>query len=176
MFAAIGALLSLVLLLATGAGAWAKPAVMDVRLGVHPDSTRIVLDLSERPGYRVFTLSDPYRVVLDLTEVDWKLAGGRPPRGAGLVEALRYGLFAVGTSRVVFDVSGPVRVRHVEMLAAANGKPIRLVLDLEAVAPTGFEKTQQSSAVVPASVAMPAPPPAASPAAPTAPPLKPPMP
>ena len=172
MFAAIRGLTGAVLVLLAAAAAWAKPAVLNVRLGVHPEGTRVVLDLSERPGYRVFTLADPYRVVIDLTEVDWKLPGGRPPSGTGLVEALRYGLFAVGTSRVVLDVKGPVRIRNVGVIPGTADRPIRLVLDLAAVEATAFKKSQQAGPVLPASVAAPAAPSAAS----RLPPVKPPGP
>src|SRR5690554_2175167 len=85
----------------------AKPTVFDIRMGLHPDMTRVVLDLSAAPEYRIFSLPDPYRVVIDMTEVEWHLSAGEPPDGRGLVAALRYGLFAVGTSRLVLDVTGP---------------------------------------------------------------------
>src|SRR3546814_18209746 len=45
------------------AAALAAPAVTDARVGVHQGSTRFVLDLSEQLPYKIFTLSDPYRVV-----------------------------------------------------------------------------------------------------------------
>ena len=162
MVAAIRGLTGAVLVILTAAGAWARPAVLNVRLGVHPEGTRVVLDLSEAPGYRAFTLADPYRVVIDLTEVDWNLPGGRPPAGAGLVEALRFGLFAVGTSRVVLDVRGPVRIRHVGVIPATAGQPVRLVLDLEPVDSDTFRKSLPAGPVLSASVAPPGPPPAAA--------------
>lgn len=127
----------LILVLSPAVGE-AKPSVLDVRLGLHPDMTRVVLDLSAAPEYRIFSLPDPYRVVIDMTEVDWHLSAGEPPDGRGLVAALRYGLFAVGTSRLVLDVTGPVRVRNAMVLPAAGEKPVRLVVDLEAVPESEF--------------------------------------
>src|SRR5574338_434777 len=92
---------TLVAALALAASAFAKPAVTDARLGVEPGLTRVVLNLSEQRGYRIFTLADPYRVVIDLDEVEWKIAGGTKLQGRGLVAAMRYGLFKAGTSRIV---------------------------------------------------------------------------
>lgn len=39
--------------------AWAKPAILDIRLGQHPGSTRIVVELSEATAYRVGLLAGP---------------------------------------------------------------------------------------------------------------------
>lgn len=122
----------------TGA-AWAKPAVLDVRLGLHPDKTRVVLDLTEAPGYRIFPLAQPYRMVVDLTEVDWRLPDGHAPEGRGLVQSLRYGLFAPGTSRVVLDLAGPTHVREVQLLPATGSAPVRLVIDLEPASDAEFD-------------------------------------
>ena len=83
------------------AGAAAVPAVTDVRIGDYPSKTRFVLDISERVDYRVFSLVDPYRVVIDLPEVAWRLEGVGTPRG--LVAKFRYGLFRRGQSRMVID-------------------------------------------------------------------------
>jgi N-acetylmuramoyl-L-alanine amidase len=138
-------LLILVLIPAVGE---AKPSVLDVRLGLHPDMTRVVLDLSAAPEYRIFSLPDPYRVVIDMTEVDWRLSAGEPPDGRGLVAALRYGLFAVGTSRLVLDVTGPVRVRNAMVLPAAGEKPVRLVVDLEAVPESEFLRQSRGAPLV----------------------------
>lgn len=129
MFARI--LLCLGALLLTVTAAAAKPAVTDVRLGIHPDKTRLVIELSEAPAYRVFSLADPARVVVDLPAVDWP--AGASQDGAGLVAALRYGLFTSGTSRVVLDLSGPGRVIDSFVLPPRDGKGHRFVLD---VAPT----------------------------------------
>jgi N-acetylmuramoyl-L-alanine amidase len=116
--------------LAPGA-AWAKPEVVAARLGETPERTRFVLELSEDLPYRVFTLPDPFRVVLDLPEVAWTLPQGEEPKPTGLITGLRFGLFAPGTSRVVLDVSGPVLLQKVFIIPPREGKPHRLVVDIE---------------------------------------------
>src|SRR3546814_20211965 len=89
--------------------------------------------MNEDLPYRVFTLPDPFRVVLDLPEVAWSLSGGEEPRPTGLIGALRFGLFAPGTSRVVLDVSRHVLLQQVFVIPPRAGKPWRLVVDIQAV-------------------------------------------
>ena len=153
-------LAGVIVMLMAAPPAHGKPAVLDVRLGLHPGMTRIVLDLSAALDYRVFSLADPYRVVIDLSEVDWNLPADRAPPGLGVVQALRFGLFAVGTSRVVLDVNAPVRVRRVDLLTGDGAVPSRLVLDLEPVSEAVFRDALQSGPIVssPAMVAMTPPP------------------
>lgn len=129
MFARI--LLCLGALLLAVPAASAKPVVSDVRLGIHPDKTRLVIELSESPSYRVFSLADPARVVVDLPAVDWP--AGASQDGVGIVSALRYGLFMPGTSRVVLDLDKPARVLNTFVLPPRGGKGYRFVLD---IAPT----------------------------------------
>lgn len=116
----------------------ANPHVSDVRVGLHGERTRIVLDLDRGVDYTVFTLPDPYRVVLDLPEVDWSLDVRGLPENKGTLSKMRYGLFTPGTSRMVFDVKGPVDVQKNFMLKPVDGKRWRLVLDLAPTSETLF--------------------------------------
>jgi N-acetylmuramoyl-L-alanine amidase len=124
---------TLLVLLFSSSLALAKPSVTDVRVGVHPDKTRFVLELTEEPAYRAFTLPDPFRVVIDLPALEWSLGPKRTVNGGGLVQAVRYGLFAPGTSRVVLDVGQPVDFQKVFVLPPSNGYGHRLVIDLKPI-------------------------------------------
>src|SRR3546814_343050 len=101
--------------------------------------------MNEDRPYRVFTLPDPVRVVLDLPEVAWSLSGGEEPRPTGLIGALRFGLFAPGTSRVVLDVSRPVLLQKVFVIPPRDGKPWRLVVDIEAVSREQYFAAENSA-------------------------------
>ena len=151
-----GVLLVLLALLLPAAPALGKPEVLDVRLGLHPDKTRVVLDLTESPGYRIFPLADPYRMVVDLSEVVWRLPDGHAPQGRGLVQSLRYGLFAPGTSRVVLDLAGPTRIQEVQVLPASADAPTRLVIDLAPISEADFQASLRSAPLM-SSVTMAAP-------------------
>jgi N-acetylmuramoyl-L-alanine amidase len=121
------------LLLVASSATWAKPVVTGIRIGVHPGATRVVLDLTEDARHTIFTLPNPYRVVIDLPEVEWRLARPAPLDARGLVLRFRYGLFQPGTSRVVLDLGGPALVRKTFMLRPMANFGYRLVLDLSPV-------------------------------------------
>jgi len=144
---AIGWILGLVLLIGGAVEAAAKPAITDARLGVEPGLTRVVISLSQRSDFRVFTLADPYRVVIDLSEVDWKVPSGTKLQGQGLVAGMRYGLFKAGTSRVVLDLMEPSEVARAEFVPPANGQPLRLLIDLRPTSDTEFRAQLKTSTV-----------------------------
>ena len=104
--------------------------VKDIRIGVHDGTTRFVVDLSDKVEPRVFGLPDPFRVVIDLPEVNFVLSEERIGDGAGLIEKLRYGLFRPGTSRFVLDLKTPSKISKQFLLRPDGGKPWRLVLDM----------------------------------------------
>lgn len=112
--------------------AHAAPVVLGVRTGEQPTATRFVLDLSEAIEFRVFVLPNPYRVVIDLPELDWQVEPSADI-GQGLIRNFRFGLFEAGTSRVVLDVDGPVRVQRSFLLAPSGAFPHRFVLDIASV-------------------------------------------
>jgi N-acetylmuramoyl-L-alanine amidase len=150
---AIGWILGLLLLLGGAAQAVAKPAITDARLGVEPGLTRIVISLTQRSDFQIFTLADPYRVVIDMSEVDWKVPSGTKLRGQGLVAGMRYGLFKAGTSRVVLDLMEPSEVARAEFVPPANGEPLRLLVDLRPIPDSQFRAQLKTSIVAYSAVA-----------------------
>jgi N-acetylmuramoyl-L-alanine amidase len=114
------------------------PIASDVRLAGDGKQTRFVLDLDKATQFRAFTLADPYRVVVDIPQVNFQLPAGAGTTGRGLIKAFRYGLVMPGGSRIVFDLAGPARIANSYVLDAANGQPSRLVVELEEVDRTAF--------------------------------------
>ena len=106
------------------------PVATDVRLGGDDADSRFVLDLSRKIDLHAFTLADPYRVVVDIPEVIFKLPPKAGESGRGLIKAFRFGLMMEGGSRIVLDLVKPVRVDKAFVMDAAAGDPARLVLDL----------------------------------------------
>ena len=102
----------------------------DARIAGDDKQTRLVVDLSRRIDMRAFTLADPYRVVIDIPQINFQLPARTGERGRGLIKAFRYGLVMVGGSRIVVDLTGPVRVAKAFVLDAVEGQPARMVLDL----------------------------------------------
>jgi len=108
------------------------PVATGARLGGDESQTRFVMDLTRKIDLRVFTLADPYRVVLDIPQVIFRLPPKTGESGRGLIKAFRFGLMMQGGSRMVFDLAKPARIEKAFVLDAADGAPARLVLDLVA--------------------------------------------
>jgi N-acetylmuramoyl-L-alanine amidase len=107
------------------------PVASDARLAGDAKQTRFVLDLDRTIQFRAFALSDPYRVVVDMPQVNFRLPEGAGTNGRGLVRGFRYGLVMPGGSRIVIDLAGPAKVKNSYVLDSANGQPPRLVVDVE---------------------------------------------
>jgi N-acetylmuramoyl-L-alanine amidase len=105
----------------------------DARLGGDEARTRFIVDLSRGVDLTAFTLADPYRVVIDLPQIGFRLPAKAGESGRGLVKAFRFGLVMAGGSRIVLDASGPVRIDRAFVLDPVEGQPARLVVDLVAV-------------------------------------------
>ncbi|HBD19580.1 MAG TPA: N-acetylmuramoyl-L-alanine amidase [Arenimonas sp.] len=95
------------------------------------DGTRAVLELSGPADYKLFTLANPDRLVLDLSRSS--LAGGfKPPAPNGVVSGVRTGKPAEGDLRVVFDLGRGVQPRS---RLEREGDSARLVVELLGNAP-----------------------------------------
>ncbi|MEO1193913.1 MAG: N-acetylmuramoyl-L-alanine amidase [Pseudomonadota bacterium] len=134
----------------------AKPQVEAPRSGIHPDFTRLVLDLSEPLSYRIFTLTGPPRLVIDLPEVTFNLPAEHRVK-TPMVRALRSGLFAPGLSRLVLDLNQPVKVLRANILPPNAAGKHRLYLDIAPTDPASFaaasnKVTKASRSVLPAAV------------------------
>jgi len=110
-----------------------RPIAIDARIAGDDSETRFVMDLSRKTEVYAFTLADPYRAVIDLPHVNFRLPSKAGERGHGLITSFRYGLVMQGGSRIVLDTTKPVRIEKVFVLDAVDGLPARLVLDLAAV-------------------------------------------
>ncbi len=125
----VSALLALAPAQAAG-GQDPRPVATDARLAGDDQRTRLIVDLSAPTPIKAFTLADPYRVVIDLPEVAFRLPETAGRQGRGLISAYRFGLLAPGRSRIVVDVKRPVAVDKAFVLDPVDGQPARLVLDL----------------------------------------------
>jgi len=116
------------------------PAVTDVRIGGSDIQTRFIMDLTSKIDVAAFALANPYRVVVDLPQVAFKLPDRAGEQSRGLVRAFRFGLIMQGGSRIVLDTKGPVRIDKAFVLDAEGGQPARLVIDLSATDKTSFQR------------------------------------
>ena len=79
------------------------PVASNVRLAGDARQTRFILDLDRKIDVRASTLSDPYRVVLDLPQVTFNL-----PAGTGTA-----GYSGDGGTATASQLAGPVAARLV---------------------------------------------------------------
>ncbi len=103
--------------------------VSGFRVWTDPDKTRAVLDLSERTEYRLFTLQNPDRVVIDLSGAGVKQALNFKPDHAGVIAGVRHGEPEKNTLRVVFDLTANSKIKSF-MLDPTAQYGHRLVIDL----------------------------------------------
>ena len=128
----------------------AKPSSINttihgLRIGVHGEKTRLVMDMDAPVRFRTFTLADPYRVLIDLSEVRFNLPANSKPNRTGGVAGYRFGLFEPGTSRIVIDLLEPRVVSGAFLLPPRASKGHRLVIDLRKVGRTAFLATSKVS-------------------------------
>jgi N-acetylmuramoyl-L-alanine amidase len=100
-------------------------------------STTFTLDLSAGVPAEVFTLASPYRVVIDLPNVNFRLPEGAGQKGEGLVSAFRFGLLSPGKARIVLDTTKPVLISKAEM-SVRSGTAVRLSVELTATSAKAF--------------------------------------
>jgi N-acetylmuramoyl-L-alanine amidase len=117
------------------------------RIEGNGERTRFRLELTRPVVAQIFVLAAPYRVVVDVPDLDFKLPPSSGQSGHGLVSAFRYGLFAAGKSRLVIDVTGPVLIENAAFAVAEQGAPAHLVFDLVRVDAAKFVALKQSSQI-----------------------------
>jgi N-acetylmuramoyl-L-alanine amidase len=106
--------------------AGAGEVTLKAEIGGDSQHTRYVAFLSRQVDYRIFSIGDPYRIVIDLPEAEIQV----PAVKRGLVASSRSGRLAPGKSRIVIDLAEPALVEKSRLLPPENGVPARLVIDL----------------------------------------------
>jgi N-acetylmuramoyl-L-alanine amidase len=117
------------------------PLASDVRVGGDDAQTRLIVDLSQKIDVRAFTLANPYRVVIDMPQVNFQFPPKAGDTGRGLIKGFRFGLVMQGGSRIVVELARPARVDKAYVIEAANDHPARLVLDLASTDREAFMRT-----------------------------------
>ena len=118
-----------------------------LRLDNGPTGTRAELALAATTEFRVITLSNPDRLVIDLPGA--RLASSfRLPAASGLVKAVRNGQPEPGVTRIVFDLATSVAAIGPRMEPSAEGA--KLVVEWPGDGPVSAATAAPSSAPAPA--------------------------
>ncbi|MRU14310.1 N-acetylmuramoyl-L-alanine amidase [Roseovarius sp. A21] len=98
----------------------------------------VELALSQGVPYRVFTLNDPARLVMDFREVDWQGVDAGALDRSDRALALRMGGFRPGWSRMVVDMDGPYLPETVDLRVTPETGAARLEVVLGAADAEAF--------------------------------------
>lgn len=123
-------LLAVLLLAPASRPAAAADAVISrIEAGEQYGRVRFALEMDQPLKFSFFTLAEPYRVVIDLPEVGWRLPQRPLPGEQAIFKQVRYGQFQPGHSRVVLDFKAPVKITEAFARERVGGYEIILVAD-----------------------------------------------
>jgi N-acetylmuramoyl-L-alanine amidase len=137
-------IVSLILLVSVSGSFADEPKAIGTRVSGDTTRTRFVADLTAAVSYSVYVLPDPFRVIIDLPNVEFDLPPGIGRKTQGLIAEYRYGPMEEGRARIVLDTSGPVLIEKSYIVKPAGGQPARVIVDLIATDRKTFEQTYAS--------------------------------
>ncbi|WP_440054027.1 N-acetylmuramoyl-L-alanine amidase [Pseudoalteromonas sp. T1lg65] len=110
--------------------AYAKNKIENVRVWPSPESTRVVLDLTEKPDFSYFVLKNPLRLVVDIHNTQPRTSFPDIPAEHKVVNKIRYSKPAkAGTARIVLELSRSAKPVLMSLAPTGPYKD-RLVIDL----------------------------------------------
>ena len=104
--------------------------IKNIRVAKNGQVTRIVFDTSGIPTYKIFTLNNPGRVVIDLSNAQLSTKVDQSVFNASFVEKLRHANRAENKLRIVLDLNQKIIPKSF-VLAPNGNSHHRLVIDLK---------------------------------------------
>lgn len=107
------------------------PRVSAITTTQAAEATIVTIRLDQAIKYRFFALPTPSpRLVIDMARVNWGLGNGKAGTliGEGGVSQIRFADKSQSESRIVLDLTGPMRVRKHEIVGVLGGRQLRLEL------------------------------------------------
>ncbi len=114
--------------LATGAQA-APATVSDMRVGEHPDATRVVLDITQPTGATFDVLPDGRTLVVTLPEAEWRAGAFAAKHAKGLLVDFRQSVTPDGV-QLSLMASDPIRIKKPFFVSPEGTQGHRIVIDL----------------------------------------------
>ncbi len=148
----VGSIASL-LIVASGASAAERVQVKAVQIVEQGAITRIELSFSRSADFKMFTLTGPDRVVLDIPAAALGRSALPLPKAMGVVRDVRAAL-RDGDLRIVFDLTSAMRPHST---ADSDASAARLMIDLQPVAMAAVAAAPEASRPVPVNRPEPAP-------------------
>ncbi len=131
-------MLAALALLAAALPVRAEPLLRVTDLELRPvgDGVGLLAQMSGDPIFSLFTLTRPYRVVVDLPPFAWE--AGDPDPAEGIV-AIRRGAFRHDSGRIVIELDRPMRVSRAAVVPRRGG--FALEIRMEPTTPRRFAET-----------------------------------
>ena len=130
--------------------------VENIRVAKNGQVTRVVFDTSATPSYKIFTLNNPRRIVIDLTDAKLSTKVDQAVFKASFVDKLRHANRSNNKLRIVLDLNQQIVSKS--FVLAPNGDSLhRLVIDLKnsqttkaQIAKASVSKPETKAKVIPA--------------------------
>lgn len=100
-----------------------------VRVGAHPDKTRVVIELSGAPSYKISYAQNPPRVIVDVKNATWQGQAIDLPRKSGIIANIRQ-QSSETSHRIILQTKQAAAVSKQFYLPANGGANSRYVIDL----------------------------------------------
>lgn len=104
-------------------------------------ATELRLEISQGVPWRVFTLTNPNRLVMDFREVQWGEVDPNSLNASDRISAVRMGAYRPGWSRLVADLAQPMRVQTAELATDASDGGATITVRLQRTDQADFDLT-----------------------------------
>ncbi len=81
-----------------------------VKIGTYDDFTRVVMHVNVPLSPKLFTLSDPNRLVIDLPRISWNMPRPNGVVRSRLIRDYTFGILTPRVSRLIFNLNGPAQI------------------------------------------------------------------
>ena len=104
-------------------------------------ATELRLEISQGVPWRVFTLTNPNRLVMDFREVQWGEVDPNSLNASDRISSVRMGAYRPGWSRLVADLAEPMRVQTAELATDASDGGATITVRLQRTEQADFDLT-----------------------------------
>lgn len=104
-------------------------------------ATELRLEISQGVPWRVFTLTNPNRLVMDFREVQWGEVDPNSLNASDRISAVRMGAYRPGWSRLVADLAQPMSVQTAELATDASDGGATITVRLQRTDQADFDLT-----------------------------------
>lgn len=121
-----------------------------VTASIAAQRTRFVIGLPKTTEFEVFSLSNPNRVVVQVSETKLRLPEQPKTAPVGLIKSFQAGLAGSDRSRIIIYVTEPVIVQGARIEKAKDGRSQHLVVEISPFVPmtASIEKPQKQKATM----------------------------